>query len=68
MMCTDFIEAGEQLQTELAMEPRVFSGGTPYPKRDTPYPRTMGPAGRVLRGDVYTGLYFRRKKKGDNTD
>ena len=39
----DFTEAGEQLQTELAMEPRVFSGGTAYPK-GTPYPRIMGPA------------------------
>ena len=27
MMCTNFIEAGEQIQTELVMEPRVFSVG-----------------------------------------
>ena len=48
MMCTDFIEA-EQLQTELAMEPRVFSVGTAYPKGEH---CTLG---LWVRQDAYSG-------------
>ena len=76
-MCSDFIEAGEQLQTELAMEPRVFSVETAYPKGEH----------RILGLWVRPDEYFEgtcspvtpdctsggkknetEKKKGDNTD
>ena len=49
LMCTDFIEAGEQLKTEQAMEPRVFSGGTANPKEGH---RILG---LWVRPDAYSG-------------
>ena len=49
MMCADFIDAGEQLQTKLAMEPRVFSVGTAYPKGGH---RILG---LWVRSDEYSG-------------
>ena len=47
ILSTDFIEAGEQLQTELSMGTAAYPKGEGGGGGGGPYPRTMGPAGRA---------------------